>query len=126
MRHLLSVDPGDPAIRQMDAKLRRAETFDVMRGLFARLASRRPLVVVWEDLHWTDQATAEFIAALADGVAVQPMLVVLTYRPGFVPPAGDRTFHTRLALAGLSTADCVAMARAASCPSPSFRSRFRR
>ena len=32
VRHLLSVDPGDPAIRQMDAKLRRAETFDVMRG----------------------------------------------------------------------------------------------
>ncbi len=110
VRHLLSVDPGDPAIRQMNAKLRRAETFDVMRELFARLASRRPLVVVWEDLHWTDQATAEFIAALADAVAVQPMLVVLTYRPGFVPPAGDRTFHTRLALTGLSTADCMAVA----------------
>ena len=38
------------------------------------------------------------------------MLVVLTYRPGFVPPAGDRTFHTRLALTGLSTADCMAVA----------------
>jgi DNA-binding NtrC family response regulator/tetratricopeptide (TPR) repeat protein len=110
VRYLLSVDPGDPAIRQMDAKLRRAETFDVMRGLFARMAARCPLVVVWEDLHWADQATAEFIAALADRVAVQPMLVVLTYRPGFIPPVADRTFHTRVALTGLSTTDCVAIA----------------
>jgi DNA-binding NtrC family response regulator/tetratricopeptide (TPR) repeat protein len=110
VRHLLSVDPGDPAIRQMDAKLRRAETFDVMRGLFARMATRRPLVVVWEDLHWADQATLDFIAALADGIAVQPMLVVLTYRPASTPPVGDRTFHARVALTGLSTADCVAIA----------------
>jgi DNA-binding NtrC family response regulator/tetratricopeptide (TPR) repeat protein len=111
VRHLLSVDPGDPAIRQMDARLRRAETFEVMRGLFARMAARRPLVIVWEDLHWADQATMEFIAALADGIAAQRMLVVLTYRPATTPPVGDRTFHTRVALAGLSTADCVAIAR---------------
>jgi predicted ATPase len=110
VRYLLSIDPGDPAIQQMDAKLRRAETFDVMRGLFARMAQRRPLVVVWEDLHWADQATTEFIAALADRAALQPLLVVLTYRPGFVPPVGDRTFHARVALTGLSTADCVAIA----------------
>jgi DNA-binding NtrC family response regulator/tetratricopeptide (TPR) repeat protein len=111
VRHLLSVDPGDPSLRQMDAKLRRAETFDVMRGLFPRMATRRPLVVVWEDLHWADQTMVEFIAALADGIAVQPMLVILTYRPATPPPVGDRTFHTRVTLAGLSTADCVAMAR---------------
>ena len=111
VRYLLSVDPGDPAIRQMDAKLRRAETFDVMRGLFARMAAHRPLVVVWEDLHWADQAMMDFIAALADGIAVQPMLVILTYRPATTPPVGDRTFHARVALGGLSTADCAAMAR---------------
>jgi tetratricopeptide (TPR) repeat protein len=110
VRHLLSVDPGDPAIRQMDAKLRRAETFDVMRGLFVRMGAGRPLVVVWEDLHWADQATLDFIATLADGIAVQPMLVLLTYRPASTPPIGDRTFHTRLALTGLSTGDCAAIA----------------
>src|SRR4029450_8588877 len=67
-------------------------------------------VFVWDGRPWADQAPAEFIAALADRVAVQPMLVVLTYRPGFVPPVGDRTFHTRVALTGLSTSDCVAIA----------------
>jgi tetratricopeptide (TPR) repeat protein len=39
------------------------------------------------------------------------MLVILTYRPATAAPLGDRTFHTRVALGGLSTADCAAMAR---------------
>jgi hypothetical protein len=37
-------------------------------------------------------------------------LLIVTYRPGYTPPVGDRTFHTRVALPALTTADSVAMA----------------
>ena len=110
VRYLLSVDPGEPMLLQLDPKLRRAEVFDAMQALFVRAAERRPLVLVWEDLHWTDQATEEFIALLADSLAAHRILMILTYRPGYTPPVGDRTFHTRVALAALTTADSVAMA----------------
>jgi tetratricopeptide (TPR) repeat protein len=110
VRYLLSVDPGDPTLLRLDPKLRRAEVFDAMRALFVRAAERRPLVLVWEDLHWTDQATEEFLALLGDTVAAHRILMILTYRPGYTPPVGDRTFHTRVALPGLATADSVAMA----------------
>jgi tetratricopeptide (TPR) repeat protein len=110
VRYLLSVDPGETTLLQLDPKLRRAEVFDAMRTLFVRAAERRPLVLVWEDLHWTDQATEEFLALLGDTVAAHPILMILTYRPGYTPPVGDRTFHTRVALPALTTADSVAMA----------------
>ena len=111
VRHLLSVDPGEPAVVEMDPKLRRAEIFDAMRRLFVRSAERRPIVVVWEDLHWADRATEEFIAGLADSLAAHRSLMIVTHRPGYVPPLGDRTSHTRLTLAALSAADSTTLAR---------------
>jgi DNA-binding NtrC family response regulator/tetratricopeptide (TPR) repeat protein len=111
VRHLLAVDPGDPAVLGMDPKLRRAEIFDAMRRLFVRSAERRPIVVVWEDLHWADRATEEFIAGLADSLAAHRSLMIVTHRPGYVPPLGDRTSHTRLTLAALSAADSATLAR---------------
>ena len=111
VRHLLSIDPGDPGVFQLDPKLRRAEIFDAMRRQFVRTAERRPIVVVWEDLHWADRATEEFIAGLADSLAAHRSLMIVTHRPGYAPPLGDRIFHTRLALAALSAADSATMAR---------------
>ena len=110
VRYLLSVDPGDPRVLQLDPKLRRAEIFEAMRRQFVRAAERRPIVVVWEDLHWVDRATEEFIAGLADSLAAHRSLMILTYRPGYAPPISDRLFHTRLTLAALSPADSVTMA----------------
>jgi transcriptional regulator with AAA-type ATPase domain/tetratricopeptide (TPR) repeat protein len=111
VRHLLSVDPGDPRILQLDPKLRRAELFDAMRRLFVRAAERRPIVVVWEDLHWADRATEEFVAALAESLAAHRSLMIVTHRPGYAPPLGDRLFHTRLTVAALSATDSATMAR---------------
>src|SRR5262249_30183485 len=111
VRPLLSVDPGGPGVLELDPKLRRAEMFDAMRRLFVRTAERRPIVVVWEDLHWADRATEEFIAGLADSLAAHQSLMIVTHRPGYAPPLGARIFHTRLTLSALSPADSATMAR---------------
>src|SRR5262249_27144866 len=110
-RYLLSVDPGDPGILQLDPKLRRAEIFDAMRRQFVRAAEQRPIVVVWEDLHWADRATEEFITMLGESLAAHRSLMIVTHRPGYAPPLGDRLFHTRLTVGALSAADSATMAR---------------
>jgi transcriptional regulator with AAA-type ATPase domain/tetratricopeptide (TPR) repeat protein len=110
VRHLLMVDSGDPGILRLDPKLRRAEIFDAMRRQFVRVAESRPIIVVWEDLHWADGATEEFIAGLADSLAAHRSLMIVTHRPGYAPPLGDRMSHTRLALTALSAADSATMA----------------
>ena len=96
-----------------------------MRRVLARAAEIRPLVLVWEDLHWTDQATEEFVALLADSLAAHRILMILTDRPGYTPPVGDRTFHTRVALAALSPQTAWRW-RSVCCPWTSCRRRSRR
>lgn len=45
------------------------------------LAARAPLVLVLEDLHWSDHSTIDLVAALARRRSVARLLVIGTYRP---------------------------------------------
>jgi DNA-binding NtrC family response regulator/tetratricopeptide (TPR) repeat protein len=110
LRALLGIDPGDPAVSAMDPQLRRVEIFNATHRMLARAAESHPHVVVLEDAHWVDAATAEWMAHLAESLARQRVLLIVTYRPGYAPPFGDHTFHTRLALTTLSTTESVRMA----------------
>ena len=112
LRYLLAVDPGEAAVRTMDPQLRRAEVFDALRRLLLQAAEVRPQVVVFEDLHWMDQATEAFLTMMADSIPTSRVLCLFTYRPGYVHPFGERTYHTRLVLPTLSSADTVQMAQA--------------
>jgi class 3 adenylate cyclase len=57
IRYLLAVDPGAPEVAAMDASARRKKIFDAALALLVRGASLRPLVLVFEDLHWIDTST---------------------------------------------------------------------
>ena len=110
-RYLLSVDPGDSTLSAMDPQQRRGEIFDAVRQLTVRAAEIHPQVCVFEDLHWMDRATEEYLLSIADSVAASRVLLILTYRPGYVHPFGERTYHIRLALNALSSEDSVQMAQ---------------
>jgi DNA-binding NtrC family response regulator/tetratricopeptide (TPR) repeat protein len=111
LRALLGLDSGDPAVDAMDPKLRGVEIFHATQRILARAAEAQPYVLVLEDAHWMDTATAEWSSRLADSLATQRVLFIVTYRPGYRLPFGDHTFYTRLALTTLSTIDSVRMAR---------------
>jgi class 3 adenylate cyclase/tetratricopeptide (TPR) repeat protein len=110
IRYLLSVDPGDPALAAMEGAARRRHLFAALRALSIRGARLRPLVLVVEDLHWIDTSSEEFLNALLDAVAGVPLLLLLTYRIGYTPPFGSRSFYTTLTLRSFSEAETLAMA----------------
>ena len=112
LRYLLSVDPGDPTVLSMDPQQRRGEIFDALRRLALRASEVRPQVAVYEDVHWMDKATEEYLVASEDGIPASRTLRILTYRAGYVHPFGERTYHTRIALTTLSTEASVQMAQA--------------
>jgi len=60
---------------------RRSEAFSAWRRLLEALAERRPLVLVFEDLHWSDEGLLDFVDYLADWASGVPLLVVCTARP---------------------------------------------
>jgi class 3 adenylate cyclase/tetratricopeptide (TPR) repeat protein len=52
-----------------------------VRRLVQLLAAQRPLVLVFEDLHWAEPTLLELVRSLADADAGLPILVVATARP---------------------------------------------
>lgn len=110
LRYQLGVDAGDPAISAMDASARRKKVFDAGRAITLRGAALRPLVLVFEDLHWIDTSTEEYLDSLMDSVAGVRLMLILTHRIGYSLPFGSRSFYTTLTLRSLSEAETLQMA----------------
>jgi class 3 adenylate cyclase len=60
---------------------RGGEAFAAWRRLFEGLAEQRPLILVFEDLHWADEGLLDFVDHLAEWVTTVPLLLVATARP---------------------------------------------
>ncbi|WP_329092330.1 BTAD domain-containing putative transcriptional regulator [Streptosporangium sp. NBC_01469] len=63
------------------------------------LASRNPLLIVVDDLHWIDASSAQFLAYLAARLDGLPAVVVAGLRPG-----SERVAHIASVIAGLPPA----------------------
>ena len=85
---------------------RRGEAFAAWRRYLESLAEQRPLVLVYEDLHWADDSLLDFVDELVDWVTDVPLLVVTTARPELLERrpgwGGGKLNSTTLALSPLS------------------------
>jgi class 3 adenylate cyclase len=60
---------------------RRGESFAAWRRFLEAIADERPLVLVFEDLHWADDVLLDFVDYLVDWARGVPLLVLSTARP---------------------------------------------
>src|SRR5439155_25224081 len=85
------------------------EVFWAVRKLFEALARERPLVVVFEDVHWAEPTLLDLIEHLADWTRAAPLLLICLARPELLesrPSWGGGKLHaTSLLLAPLSERD---------------------
>jgi class 3 adenylate cyclase/tetratricopeptide (TPR) repeat protein len=92
---------------------RRTEAFAAWRRFLELIAARRPLVLVFEDIHWADDGLLEFITDHLGDRFTGPLLVVATSRPELLdrrPQWAGAARSTMLELQPLSdqeTADVV-------------------
>ena len=88
---------------------RGGQAFAAWRLFFEAMAERRPLVLVFEDLHWADESLLDFIDELVDWVNDVPLLVVATARPELLERrpgwGGGKLNATTLAVSPLSDED---------------------
>lgn len=98
----------------------RAELFDQVLTTLQR--SRAPVLAVFEDLHWADDATLDLLKFLGRRIDRSPCLLVMSWRDDEVSPAhplrrllGELPASqvTRLALPALSPAAVATLAQAA-------------
>ncbi len=110
VRHLLSVDPGDPAVLAMAPPARRDRVHEAARALSVRGAQIRTLVLLIEDLHWVDASTEEYLSWLIDSLGGYRVMLILTHRPGYTPPFRSRSYQMVLTLQTLSEPEVGALA----------------
>jgi hypothetical protein len=67
----------------------REEAFAAWRRLLEAAAEQRPLVLVFEDLHWADDGLLDFVDHLADWATTVPLLIVGTARPELLDRRAD-------------------------------------
>jgi predicted ATPase len=60
--------------------------FATLAQLFLRQATKQAVLLIVEDLHWSDQTSLDFLHSLARRCAASPLLVLLTYRSDEVHP----------------------------------------
>ena len=75
-----------------------ARAHELLRALLAELG-RQPTLLVFEDLHWADEATLDVVRLLGRRVETVPVLVVGTYRDDQL----DETRSLRHVVGGLAT-----------------------
>jgi predicted ATPase len=83
---LLSVPTGDryPPL-QVSPQLQREHTLAALQGLLLGLATRTPVLLIVEDVHWIDPTSQELLDLLVERLSGVRALVLFTFRPGYWP-----------------------------------------
>ncbi|MFN8512578.1 MAG: AAA family ATPase [Thermomicrobiales bacterium] len=111
--------PGDAA-QPNGADIEKARLIRAIVGALSTLASRRPLLLIVEDLHWSDEGSLDLLLALARRAPALPIFLLATYRDGeirralgdFLAATDREHLATEFPLARLALDETDAMLRA--------------
>jgi class 3 adenylate cyclase/predicted ATPase len=104
LAELLSL-PNSAAELHLSPQRKREMLFEAELHRLEALSQRRPVLVVFEDAHWIDPTSHEFLDLTFDRVSRLPVLFVVTFRPEFQHAWGNLPRVTMLALNQLGGRD---------------------
>jgi hypothetical protein len=97
-----------PAI-ELTPEQRRQRTLEALTEQLAGLASQNPVLMIFEDAHWTDPTSLEAFSRTGDRIKTLPVLLIVTFRPEFNAPWAGRSHVTSLALNRLGEREAAAI-----------------
>jgi class 3 adenylate cyclase/predicted ATPase len=74
------------------------KTLEAIVALLLALAAEQPVLFIVEDLHWADPSTLELVDFVFGQVPAASILLIMTSRPEFRPPWGNRSHFTYLTI----------------------------
>ena len=107
---LLSL-PSDGRYPQLELtpQQRRQRTFETLTTQIVSLAEQRPVLMIFEDVHWIDPTSLEALGRGIDRIKSVGVLLIITHRPEFEPPWLGRPYVTALSLNRLGKREIGAM-----------------
>jgi DNA-binding CsgD family transcriptional regulator len=90
--HLLLPDvvplpPDQAPLVSSDPEQEKRRLFAALTQFFINQAARQPVLLIIEDIHWSDDTSLEFLYYLARRCPAHPLLILLTYRSDEVRPS---------------------------------------
>ena len=80
---LLDLPPQDLHWSTLNPQQRRQKTLEAVTALVVRKSEAQPLILVVEDLHWSDAGTQAVLDHLVDRVVGARVLLLFTHRPEY-------------------------------------------
>jgi class 3 adenylate cyclase/tetratricopeptide (TPR) repeat protein len=107
---LLSL-PNDGRFPALDLapEQRRQKTLEALTSQLTELARRQPVLMIFEDAHWTDPTSLEAFGRTVDRIKALPALLIVTFRPDFNAPWAGQSHVTSLALNRLGEREAAAI-----------------
>jgi class 3 adenylate cyclase len=99
---LLDAPVKDPAWQTLDSAQRRRRMLDGVRYLLLREARQRPLLLIFEDLHWIDSETQAVLDSLVESLGSARILLLVTYRPEYQHGWSVKSYYSQLRLNALT------------------------
>src|SRR6266851_294992 len=97
-----------PAL-ELTPQQRRQKTLEALISQLEALTRRNPVLMIFEDAHWTDPTSLEVFGRVVNGIAILPVLLIVTFRPEFDPPWIGQPHVTALTINRLTQRDVDAM-----------------
>jgi predicted ATPase len=96
---LLSIPTADryPPLNLTSQK-RKKKILDAQMAQIEGLSVRQPVLILFEDAHWSDPTTLESLDLMIDRVSTLRVFAIITFRPEFAPPWVGRPHVTMLNL----------------------------
>jgi class 3 adenylate cyclase/tetratricopeptide (TPR) repeat protein len=112
--------PETPETMALGDNFRRRKLEEIVRDLLG-ITLATPTLLVFEDVHWMDDASSDLLRALTESISLRPWLVVVTRREetsGFHGSPDERTVILELGPLDSEAADALAEAATEDTPLP--------
>jgi predicted ATPase len=96
--HLLGLSEATDQCSTLRPPAMQDRIVEFLWQLSARSSRQRPVILVIEDMQWVDAALDACLVLLAQRLAGMPLLLLVTYRPGYRPAWLDKSYAVQLAL----------------------------
>jgi class 3 adenylate cyclase/tetratricopeptide (TPR) repeat protein len=104
----LSNDGRYPAL-ELPPALRRQKTLEALISQVQRLSRQNPMLMIFEDVHWSDPTSLELLGRMVDRILSLRMLLIVTFRPEFAPPGIGQPQVTPLTINRLARQEAEAL-----------------
>jgi len=107
--NLLNLNDEDDPLLQMDELTLQSQTWESLKRLLVRESVNQTLTLIFEDLHWIDDQTQEFLNLLADSIGTAKILLIVNYRPEYIHRWNSKSYFTQIRLDPLGDATAEEM-----------------